>query len=437
MANDLNLPLNRKEVVDRAKTNVQNALQGSQTFLPNSFIGALITGYGGSIYDVYVQLGVLILQLFPNTATMDQFIGVWANYVSIIRLAATQGKGTNCLTITGVEGTNIPAGTNYTVSGLIYTTTDDVSIETISISVTLTRVGNLVTATSASNNNLANGQSITISGALPTDYNGTFVVSVLSITQFTYTIETEPSTPATGSPLASFIGALASLECQSFGANTNQENGVQMTISTPLDDVDNIARVNVNTVANGADLESPESWNNRIKYRYQNIHALFNPPQITTYCLGVQGVTRVWVFRATPSTGYVSVYVVDDNSNPIIPSPSLIAAVRNKLLEILPADMEEYQLITAAPTAVPVNFTFTAISPDTQQMRDAINNSLYSLFRSRNEVSESMQEQVYLGAIGNTIDDGGVQLQTFTLSSPTGDINITAGQLATLGTSNL
>jgi hypothetical protein len=69
----------------------------------------------------------------------------------------------------------------------------------------LTRVGSTVTATVASTATLETGMSVTIAGAVQTEYNGTFIVTVINPTQFTYTISGTPVTPATGTITATWI----------------------------------------------------------------------------------------------------------------------------------------------------------------------------------------------------------------------------------------
>lgn len=66
----------------------------------------------------------------------------------------------------------------------------------------LTATGTAVTASTAPNqHNLQSGNTVTIYGSSPVQYNGLFVVTVTSPTQFTYTAVTAPgSSPATGAP---------------------------------------------------------------------------------------------------------------------------------------------------------------------------------------------------------------------------------------------
>lgn len=70
----------------------------------------------------------------------------------------------------------------------------------------LTRVGATATVITAVPHYLETGQQVTIAGANQTDYNGTFTITVLTPSSFTYTVAGVPSSPATGTMTLSFAG---------------------------------------------------------------------------------------------------------------------------------------------------------------------------------------------------------------------------------------
>lgn len=57
----------------------------------------------------------------------------------------------------------------------------------------ITRVTTTATLTTATNHNLTTGTFVTVSGAVPVEYNGTFSITVVDATSFTYTMLTTPS----------------------------------------------------------------------------------------------------------------------------------------------------------------------------------------------------------------------------------------------------
>lgn len=72
----------------------------------------------------------------------------------------------------------------------------------------ITRSGTTATATTASAHGYVTGDSVTIAGAAQAAYNGTFSITVLTPTTFSYTVSGSPATPATISP--EFTGLTAS-----------------------------------------------------------------------------------------------------------------------------------------------------------------------------------------------------------------------------------
>jgi len=57
----------------------------------------------------------------------------------------------------------------------------------------ITRVTTTATLTTSTNHNLTTGTFVTVSGAVPVEYNGTFSITVVNATSFTYTMLTTPS----------------------------------------------------------------------------------------------------------------------------------------------------------------------------------------------------------------------------------------------------
>jgi uncharacterized phage protein gp47/JayE len=429
---EINYPSDRKVVVDRAKTDVQAALPDSEPFLPRAYINALITGYGGRIYENYDQLKILQKQMFPDTAT-GAFALRWGSYKGVPINPASQAQGPTV--VTGAAGTILPINEQFnSPSGKQYLTLSEVEMAAVSISISsLTRSGSTVTATAASNHNLATGMTVTISGAAQTDYNGSHVIVVTSLTQFTYSISTTPITPATGTITAGYTGASVDFKSVDTGKDTNQPSGAQLTIATPMSGIDSIARVQFSEIGGGTDAEDDDDYKKRYLIKYKKPHALFNKPEIESKAKEVPGVTRVWVYVATPVPGDVTVYFTRDNDEDIIPDPSEVLTVKNKLLEIKPAPMEDDDVHVSAPTSVEVDFTFTTLVPNTLAMQTAITANLTLFFKEGTNVATNLVEDAYRAEIYQTVDATGAKVQSFTLSAPSGDVTIGDGEIPTLG----
>jgi uncharacterized phage protein gp47/JayE len=430
-------PENVKVVADRMRTDVQYNLPDSSPFIENNSINAVTTAAAGRNFDCYRQMTEILKQMFLDTATGDYLIR-WGSYKNITPNPATQASGN--IVFTGTAGSIIPVGAVLT--------SDDDNQYTVQTQITLaaqiigassvTRSGNLVTVTTSNPHNLATNMLITIAGAVETDYNGAFTITVTADDEFTYNITTTPTSPATGTITANYTGNYTDVLSIDFGISANQSSGVELSLSSPISGVNNTAYVTYDELAGGTDAEDTTSKNSayrkRVLFSYQQPHALFNKNEIITTAKTVSGVTRVWVEEATPEAGMVTVYFVRDNDASIIPTATEVTAVKNAILTIKQAVTRDVDVLLPALTPVTVDFVFTALSPNTSAMQAAITANLQAVFREANNASEDMIEDTYHCAIFQTIDATGTQVQSFTLTSPVGDISVGSGEIAILGT---
>ena len=429
----LDLPTSSTEVIQRAKTAVLREVPGSNPFLRNSWIGAIVTSIASRIYDFYLQLKEGIKQSIPDTAT-DEYLVRWASIWGITRLPATGASG--IIVFTGTASSVIPAGTVVASSdGIEYETDGNVTISlAANVISSLTRSGAVATAVTASPHNLASGVSATIAGANETEYNVTEEITVTGPNSFTFPVAGSPATTATGSITASATSAYATVDALELGLAGNQDSGVELTVQTPIAGVDNTATVSYGTLAGGSDSETDDNLRSRFLSRLQNPVAQFNAASIEAKAKEVAGVTRVFVQEITPAVGQVTVYFMRDNDTPAIPSGAEVVDVYNKLLEILPANTDPLDMIVSAPGAVVVDFTFSDISPDTSSMKQAVENSLTQLFGEELSVGDDLTEDAYRSVIYNTVDTTtGQRVSSFTLTAPSGTISISDTQIATKG----
>lgn len=430
------IPDDANELVSQSRTDVQRELAESNPFLENSWLSALITAQSNRVFDFYVQLEGALDENLPDTST-GEFLERWAAIYGIGRLSGAAASGT--IVATGVLGTIINNGNLYqTTDSIVYEVTSfDTIIAQPTITITsITRSGNTATVTTPTDHGLSSNVTVDISGAVETDYNGTAIqITVLSATTFTYQVLNTPSTPATGTILLDYECAFLGVEAQSFGVNTNQILNTQLTLQSPIAGVDNIAGVDSVGLIDGLDQETDESLQSRLLDRLRNPVAHFNVSDITSKAKEVVGVTRVFVQEVTPALGQVTIYFMRDNDDDPIPSASEITEVKDKILTIKPANTASADVIVLAPTPVATAFTFSAISPDTTTMRTAIEADLNQFFSEETVIETNVTETAYQTAIQNTVDTAnGDSLISFTLSTPSGDITITTGEIATLGT---
>lgn len=132
--------------------------------------------------------------------------------------------------------------------------------------------------------------------------------------------------------------------------------------------------------------------------------------------------------------GQVRTFFMRDNDTDPIPTASEVDTVRDKINEILPANTSINDNIVLAPTAVAVDYIFTELTPDTSTMRTAVDANIAQFHDEETLVGVDVDEDAYRAAIKNTVDpDTGDIVLSFELSTPSGDITVNSGQIATKG----
>ena len=429
IANDLILAVNAGQL-DSSKHIDPN--------IRNSGIRGIVNSMAGGFDENNDLINQLLIQLFPQTAT-GIYLERWASWFGITRLSAV--KATGNIVFTGTATTSIPSGTLIQkADNTEYTTLTTISIAAQTINVTsITRSGTTATVTTPNSHNLATGVTVTIAGAVETDYNIAAVVTVTSNTTFTYTVAGSPTSPATGTITASFTTAFIDVIASDFGDEGNSAGGSQLTLTSPITNVDNICYVPYNGLINGLDLETDDALRIRLQDRAANFTAPFTNAGLPVFIRNaVAGVTRIWVQDATPSAGYVTIYFTRDNEANIIPTAAQATTVKDAIIDvdtgIKPANTPDSYVVVSGPTAVSTDFTFSALSPNTTAMRSAITTTLTDYFKSDSvAVATDIVANEYNSLIYGVIDADG-NSPTFTLTAPSGTVSIITGELATLGT---
>lgn len=290
--------------VRRVNSDIDPTVFGSFTVPYNTSAAALAF----SIQQTTIDLSV---QLFPQTAE-GEFLERWAQYENLERLPASSAMG--FISIEGVLGTIIPALTVFTGSnGLLYESQTVATVVDVSQTIqSLTRNGTTVTATMVSDHQLASGINVTISGADQVEYTGTFPVVVVARNQFTYEIDTTPTTPATGA--ISYTGVFASVELQATttGQETNVAGGAVFTPPVSFIDLQSQGVAQFDGMSGGAAVESDDALRTRVILSRSIIEGVFTEDQIKLAALGVAGNTRVFVVRPQLSVCQTSVVAQRD-----------------------------------------------------------------------------------------------------------------------------
>ena len=162
-------------------------------------------------YNLFGAAGTDIWDTKPSPAT-KVFSGITSDKLQSVNITNTAGKF--LIACNGVDPVMI-----YDGSAWFYVATTTTA-QTIS-SITRGGTGNLTaTLTTASAHGLVTNNRVTISGATPTEFNGTYVITVTGPTTFTYTMATAPSGNATVVGTYTTIGIT--------GVNSNTFIGVNL-----------------------------------------------------------------------------------------------------------------------------------------------------------------------------------------------------------------
>jgi len=403
----------------------------------NSLAGGIVSSMSAGFDENNDYIKELLKQLFPQTAT-GTYLELWATWFGINRKSAVKAEG--YAVFTGVATTSVSTGTAIQkADGTQYETQalGTIANQTIGLS-SLTRSGSTATATTASNHNLATGVSVVISGASQSEYNITATITVISNTQFTYAVSGSPATPATGTIIATSTSAYVPIKALDYGVAGNSLGGSQLTLVSPIVDVDDNCYLSYDGLFGGLDIESDDALRVRLRDRTSNFTAPFTASGLPVFIREkIAGVGRIWVQTATPSAGYVTIYFTRDNDLNIIPTASQVNAVKNAIINeddgIKPANTPDAYVVVASPTPVSVNITFATLSPNTTAMKTAITQTLTDYFKS---VAVSVGGDITLNELNSIIysvvDEDG-NSPTYTLSLPSATTTVSDSELAILG----
>jgi hypothetical protein len=155
----------------------------------------LFAAAGTTIYDVSASTAVAV-----KTVSDDKF-----QHINV----STSG-GQYLVAVNGVDPVQLYDGTSW------FSVASTTTAQTIS---TITRggTGNLTaTVTTAAPHGLVTGNKITVAGASPAQYNGTFIITKVNNTVFTYTMATAPATDATTVGTYTVLFAITGVDSSTF-----------------------------------------------------------------------------------------------------------------------------------------------------------------------------------------------------------------------------
>lgn len=216
------------------------------------------------------------------------------------------------------------------------------------------------------------------------------------------------------------------------GIEGNTLPGTTLTLETPIAGVGSFT-VGSDGIVGGIDAETDASFRGRILDLLRNPPHGGSPAEFKSWALSVSGVTRAFVQRATPEPGAVTVLVMMEDSiyDDGIPGAADISRVREFLKQQAPSAAK---LVVDAPTAVAVDVTLTALSPDTPAVREAITLELRGMFRRRAEPGTPDADFTFSKSWVSEAISLAAGEASHTISAPAADVTCGDGEIAVLGT---
>ncbi len=430
----LNIPSTVQLIFDRLRSDAQQELTNVNVWTRNNFFSALLAACAGrfrALYQVFVT-GINEAAI-PITAR-DEYLDQWAELRGITRLPASSAKGyvnfpcIDSVTVTEDTVLRDDTGLEYIVQT---TSTDTTQVLTLS---SLTRIGTTATATTLEPHGLATGQTVTISGADQSGYNISAIITATSNFTFTFNVTGSPTTPATGTIIATSRFVTLEVESADNGVIYNKENGASVSISTPLPFLNDVGYVVFDGLNGGADQETDSRLQFRNKLAWQNPIALFSKTFLEQKALELSFVERVFVQEITPTVGDTTVYFTSNTTTNAQPTAAEISAFQAHMSKFKPAHMSSGDYILNAATAVPINITINSLIPNNGTLKTAINEALREWFNLEVEPGQDILVPQLYGVIYRTTDvERGESPRTFTISLPSGDVAISLSQKAVLG----
>ena len=419
------------------------ALPGIDPTIKASIINSSIVSNAAGMVSCQEGIKDAVNQSFPQTAD-EEFLELHGEVNNVVRFSAQEAVGQGAAP--GVLGTIVDIDSLITFNGNSYINTIASIVQVYSGGLAISFSSGLVTVVTSIEHTLSTGLEVTISNVAQSEYNGTFTIIVLSDDTFTYELEAGVLTPDTGNYSSEY--ALLQLESVEPGLNKNAASGSLMTINET--GLTGFVSVGYGELFGGSDIEDFEAYRVRVMDSNSLTPGIATPPIEVFSAKSITGNTRVFIVRPTgttsgtpgqpgykPDIGETVIYIVRDNDPVIIPDTEVLDATKAQLLSdgVWPSFIPDAHLYLTAPALQTQNFHFTAITPNSITMQNAINNQLPAFFQDN---TTPLGGTIELSTLNKFLDqvqdpDTGKLLTSYAYDVPASGIVQAAGDLYTRG----
>lgn len=243
--------------------------------------------------------------------------------------------------------------------------------------------------------------------------SGTNIISESNISYKTKTTVTIVSGTATVEVIALTAGAAGNLASSSSLSIINPIAGINSAATTA-------------GLAGGGDTETDESLRARLLQRIQNAPQGGSKTDYERWALEVAGVGAVWVIEPNVA-GSVYVYIVTPDEDNLAPSAALVQQVQDYIDDFARRPVTA-NVTVFAPTVVSQNFTIN-LSPNTAEIRAAVEANLEDLLKRERLPGGTLLISKIREAVSTAAGEN-----DNSVTSPSGNVSLSTGQIAKLGT---
>lgn len=217
------------------------------------------------------------------------------------------------------------------------------------------------------------------------------------------------------------------IEAVNAGASGNAAAGTIVSLVSPVAGVNTKGEVAAIGITGGADIEDIEDYRARLLEHVQNPPMGGCKTDYEIWAKSVSGVTRAYCAPTESGPGTVTVrFMMDNIYSDGIPQLADITRVKNYISKKQPATATVY---IEAPIADAVNFEFSSLTPMTAEVKEAVEASLQSFFKSS---SVEPGGTLFISKINEAISKA-TGVVDHKLTSPTSDITSETGHIPVLG----
>lgn len=214
------------------------------------------------------------------------------------------------------------------------------------------------------------------------------------------------------------------ITCSETGYHTNLDDGEGLILSEPVAGLSSSGVAD--SVQGGTDLESIDDWRTRVLDRWYFTPQGGSDTDYQVWAEEVPGVTRAWCYRRWMGAGTVGVFLVDDNSEALVPSAAIIAAARQHIEPKVPVAAAELYLLGINIKRVAHRIKVT---PDTPVVRAAVTAAMREFYRREGGPEQTIAPSRLSEAISAA--NGEYKHQ---LLAPVAEFTTAKGEVVALGT---